>query len=116
MEITNAGSAWAAFKDDNGPDVNNLAMNLYLESSEKEQRGFEFTHKSFGEYLTARALLSVAEGILYLADRRIEHALVEWVAATRSGNITSEILRSCAMKHACCVRTSRMCQPGAYPN
>lgn len=81
------------FVRDNGPDVSNLAMNFYLKASEREQRGFEFTHKSFGEYLTARALLSVAISVIDLVDRRIDHALTEWVSATRSGASTIDILQ-----------------------
>lgn len=93
VKITHAEAAWAEFQADNGPDVSNLAMNFYLKSSEKEQRGFEFTHKSFGEYLTARSILFVGLDIYDLVDRGLEHAARDWVRATRTGVLTTEILQ-----------------------
>jgi hypothetical protein len=92
VSITGAQQAWKAFTDDNGSDVTNLAMNFYLKASERSQRGFEFTHKSFGEYLAARALLSVAAQVSSQVPRRIEHALEDWSRAARSGEFNSETL------------------------
>ncbi len=93
IAITNAQDAWAAFTADNGQDVNNLAMNFYLKSAEKDQKGFEFTHKSFGEYLTSRALIEIARDISVNSRRKIEHALADWLEATSGGVITEEILQ-----------------------
>jgi hypothetical protein len=92
IEIMAAQEAWHSFTDDDGEDVTNLAMNFYLKSSEKAQRGFEFTHKSFGEYLAARALLSIAEEVAGDAARRPTYALQDWFRATKSGLFNSEIL------------------------
>ncbi|MDR7154916.1 hypothetical protein J2W40_001734 [Sphingobium xenophagum] len=91
-KITRAETAWKLFIDDNGSDVTNLAMNFYLKAAEGYYRGFEFTHKSFGEYLTARSLIAVAESIHDLAERRVELAMIEWAKATSTGQMTSEIL------------------------
>lgn len=91
-QITRAELAWESFNADNGSDVTNLAMNFYLKAAEGSQRGFEFTHKSFGEYLAARALLAVAKSVHDLVDRRIEHALKDWSEATKTGVISPEIL------------------------
>lgn len=93
VKLMGADDAWNEFQKDNGPDVANLAMNFYLKSSEREQRGFEFTHKSFGEYLTARALISIAFEVSALAKRRLDHALGDWARATRTGSVTREILQ-----------------------
>jgi hypothetical protein len=46
VAITDARDAWEAFTRDNGQDIANLAMNFYLKSADKAQRGFEFTHKT----------------------------------------------------------------------
>jgi hypothetical protein len=61
LRLTSAQNAWDSFTSTNGSDVTNLAMNFYLKSAEGTHRGFEFTHKSFGDYLTGRVLLRVAE-------------------------------------------------------
>jgi hypothetical protein len=93
VAIMEAEEAWDQFKADGGADVNNLAMNFYLKSSETERRGFEFTHKSFGDYLAARAILTVANGVLDLGVRRIEAAATEWFKATSLGNLTQDIVQ-----------------------
>ncbi|WP_097092513.1 NACHT domain-containing protein [Novosphingobium sp. Chol11] len=92
LEITEAEDAWKKFTADNGQDVTNLAMNFYLKSSERSQRGFEFTHKSFGEYLAAKALLSVAEDVIAQNLRRIDNAMRDWMRATRTGEPSIEML------------------------
>jgi len=85
-------TAWDDFVRDNGDDITNLAMNFYLKSAEIETRGFEFTHKSFGDYLAGRAILRVAFDLISLVDRRIEHAMKEWFDVTSAGNLTNELL------------------------
>lgn len=92
LEITRARDAWQSFNDDNGPDVTNLAMNFYLKASDRSGRGFEFTHKSFGEYLAAVAILEVALAIPDVPGMRMEYVLQEWIAATGPGRFTTEIL------------------------
>jgi len=83
---------WNAFKDANGPDIGNLALNFYLKSAESEHRGFEFTHKSFGDYLLAKSICRFAFDLVTLTDRRIELAANEWLNAAGQGELTSEIL------------------------
>ena len=91
IDILGSRKAWEAFCSDNGNDVTNLAMNFYFKSSEKSQRGFEFTHKSFGEYLASRALISVAREVSTQCVRRPDFALLDWFRATRTGVLTSEM-------------------------
>jgi len=92
IKTTHAEDAWQTFKGDNGSDVTNLAMNFYLKAAEGRQRGFEFTHKSFGDYLAARAILDIAEDLPVLIRRKIDHAMTDWVECTGSGVLTNEIL------------------------
>ena len=92
VKIAQAEAAWESFKNDNGPDVTNLAMNFYLKAAEAGQRGFEFTHKSFGDYLAARAILDIAEDLTALIHRKVDHAMTDWVAATGTGSLSREVL------------------------
>ncbi|WCT78891.1 pentapeptide repeat-containing protein [Novosphingobium humi] len=92
IRITDAEEAWSSFTNDNGQDVTNLAMNFYLKSNDRNQRGFEFTHKSFGEYLASRALLSVATEVSENVSRRMENAMRDWIGATRTGKPSEEML------------------------
>lgn len=94
LKIMNAEEAWQQFVSDSGADITNLAMNFYLKGNDLERRGFEFTHKSFGDYLAARALLSIAQGVVHLGTRRVDAACTEWMHATASGMITWEIATS----------------------
>jgi hypothetical protein len=92
ITIARAEQAWEEFMKDNGADVTNLALNFYLRASESGQRGFEFTHKSFGDYLAARALLDVALGMQEMIVRRMDVARSDWVNATGKGSLSMEIL------------------------
>jgi hypothetical protein len=92
VRITGAQKAWATFTSENGPDVANLAMNFYLKAPDPTQRGFEFTHKSFGEYLAARAILNIAEEVSHYSERKTEYALQEWFNATKTGLFGDETL------------------------
>lgn len=93
LKITRGDAAWEVFKRDNGTDINNLALNFYLKSNELSHRGFEFTHKSFGEYLAARQIVEFAFSIFDLVDRSMDAAIQEWFKATKTGIISFEILR-----------------------
>lgn len=93
LSVTRGQNSWDSFQRDNGSDMNNLAMNFYLKSSELSHRGFEFTHKSFGEYLAAKAIVEFAFSIYDLADRSLDGALQEWFKATKTGVVGYEILR-----------------------
>jgi len=92
VKVMGAQEAWTNFTTDNGTDVTNLAMNFYMKASEARQRGFEFTHKSFGDYLAARAILDFAEQLPVWINRNLEHAMSDWLAATGTGTLTREIL------------------------
>ena len=46
-----------AFQDVTNADLDNVALQFYTHISHGERAGYAFIHKSFGEYLTARALI-----------------------------------------------------------
>ena len=48
------------FRLEDAARINSVAMQFYARSDIENGRGFEFVHKSFGEYMVARALLSSA--------------------------------------------------------
>ncbi len=54
-------------------------------------QGYEFIHKSFGEFLIARALVEKAKTIGTQLIKRKE-ALIRWAKITSRGEITSEIM------------------------
>ncbi|WP_296612324.1 pentapeptide repeat-containing protein [Sphingomonas sp.] len=95
VSITGTEKAWETFTADNGHDVTNLAMNFYLKSSEKKQRGFEFTHKSFGEYLASRAIIGIAREVSDFYRKKPDHAARDWMNSTKSGVFNDEILAFC---------------------
>ena len=93
LRVMHTEEAWDEFQRDNGADATNLALNFYLKNSEVEKRGFEFTHKSFGDYLAARAILSVGVGLIDLGVRRIEAAAEEWLKATSGSAFNYDIFQ-----------------------
>jgi hypothetical protein len=92
VEVSGAASAWQEFQAANGPDVTNLALNFYLKSAEDSHRGFEFTHKSFGDYLAARAIIGIAFEITPLTEDHVSYALQRWVDALCVGDMTGDIV------------------------
>ena len=92
VKIVQSEAAWENFKNDNGPDVTNLALNFYLKAAETGQRGFEFTHKIFGDYIAARAIFDIAEDLTVLIRRKVDHAMTDWVTAPGTGSLSMEVL------------------------
>jgi len=59
-------------------------------------RGLEFTHKKFGEYLTAKALWRIAYEIAHEVARHpakyLETALQQWLKASFGGELSFDLL------------------------
>ncbi|MET0396288.1 MAG: pentapeptide repeat-containing protein [Longimicrobiaceae bacterium] len=67
------GRLLSAFEEGAKAGVTRLLTAFYFRQREQQPSGdrtFEFTHKSFGEYLAARRLLRAAEKIVVQLDRR----------------------------------------------
>lgn len=92
VKIMHADEAWNEFKVDGGQKIANLAMNFYLKAADASHRGFEFTHKSFGDYLSARAIIAIAYEVSALTERHTDLAMQKWLESTSSGVLTGEIL------------------------
>lgn len=91
LRITQTEHIFENFKSQEGGDVSNLAVNFYMKRPDENEKGFEFTHKSFGEYLTARALVRKAIDIGELSERRFDTAVSEWIEVAGEGNFTTDL-------------------------
>lgn len=69
LSATGASDIWTKFVADEGDGLSNLALTFYLRRSDIEGQGFEFTHKTFGEYLVARFLMKQATAKIALPLR-----------------------------------------------
>ena len=91
LKVTRSEHIYADFNNHDSGNMSNLAVNFYLKTSDEAQKGFEFTHKSFGEYLTAKAIIRGALDLVSLInDRRVDAALLDWLHLVKSGNLTRE--------------------------
>ena len=87
-----------AFKELEAAELKNVAVQFYTRMDVGEARGFAFIHKSFGEYLTARALL---HGMIRLVARMENEdygldecsTLMKWCAFVGDAEMTAEIIR-----------------------
>lgn len=79
-------------------DMDSMVLQTHARKVEGVEPGFEFIHKSFGEYLTARALITLAQR----TKRRLQHTedpvgenvvATEWVDLVDASELTPEILR-----------------------
>ena len=84
--------ASGALRCDDHPHKSRKTLNFYLKAAEAGHRGFEFTHKSFGDYLAARAILDIACELPQLINRKVDHAMTDWLAATGTGSLSLEVL------------------------
>ncbi|MGI9488909.1 MAG: pentapeptide repeat-containing protein [Geminicoccaceae bacterium] len=77
----------------NNTDLKGVAIQFYTRQELDADTGFEFIHKSFGEYLIGRALLAAARKIEEQNNATEEDAAKAWLEITGAAEITSEILR-----------------------
>ena len=67
-ELRDAHAGDERFRDRDTASLKNVALQIHTRQSAGDDKGFEFIHKSFGEYLAARALLSRAADLSYLMN------------------------------------------------
>ena len=88
-----AGRREKKFKTIPNTDLAGVAVQFYTRQ-ELDDTGYEFIHKSFGEYLIARALLAAAERAKdRLDDTNEETTAREWLEICGAAEITGEIVR-----------------------
>jgi hypothetical protein len=78
-------------------DLSNVALLFYTRKDEEGGRGYEFLHKSFGEYLTARGLFNAfLRWGDQAADPKLDFSIAEflsrWLRLTGPSPITREIV------------------------
>ncbi len=80
--------------------LNNVALQFYTRhTGDGSEPGFEFIHKSFGEYLAGRALLRIGEALSALNRKKDEIAL-QWVTCTGPAHVSLEILEFLVLEMA----------------
>lgn len=74
--------------------LKNVAVQFYTHHGGREQPGYAFIHKSFGEYLTARALIKASAAWCeeHAARHRWDRFAADWLRLTGGQRISSEIL------------------------
>ena len=73
-------------------NLDNVALQFYTHRSHRDEPGYAFVHKSFGEYLTARALVEAGNKWLNRHRGLPESFAVDWLRLTGPQGITDEIL------------------------
>ena len=94
-EITGANEAWNKFTKDQGPELTNLALTFYFKQSSENDQGFEFSHKSFSEYLVGRLLFKSVLNIAKDFPDRVpepDYHLEKWLKLTGSTTIDEFII------------------------
>ncbi|WP_422048306.1 pentapeptide repeat-containing protein [Shimia sp.] len=79
-------------------DLDSMVLQTHARKVDGAEPGFEFIHKSFGEYLAARALVNIAQRTVRRmnnSDDPIdeETATQEWVKLVGTAELTPEILK-----------------------
>ena len=81
------------FKEIESADLDNVALQFYTHRGHGDRPGYTFIHKSFGEYLTARALIEAGGKWLDSHAGRPALFAADWLKLTGQQAITPEILR-----------------------
>jgi len=85
-------------KDVEAATLRGAAVNFYTRKDLSGEAGFEFIHKSFGEYLTARGLLNFAFRLVTAMTRDEEpidapEAGLRWISLIRDAELSEQIIR-----------------------
>lgn len=99
IKYTDAEDVWAKFQDsfatkDHRDSFATLALTFFFRRGEGDGDGFEFTHKSFGEYLTASRLFQfiVQHQPAFKSARSMEEDVMRhWLRLTGEAPFTKEI-------------------------
>ncbi len=92
-DIHSTGSQERKFTALDNADLESVAVQFYARR-DLDEPGYQFIHKSFGEYLIARALLRAAHRARDDLDREGEaEAARKWLRVASLAEITHEILR-----------------------
>ncbi len=74
--------------------LDNVTLQTFTHRDDREKPGYAFIHKSFGEYLTARALVDAGERWCgERAPSRLNLFAEDWLQLTGDARLTTDILR-----------------------
>lgn len=76
-----------------GAGLRNVAVQFFTHHAGGDQPGYGFVHKSFGEYLCARALIAAGEKWLRRYDGLVGDFAKAWLQLASQQAVTPEILR-----------------------
>ncbi|WP_170506298.1 pentapeptide repeat-containing protein [Ruegeria arenilitoris] len=82
------------YEELNGAQLKNVALMVHArEQGNHKDKGFEFVHKSFGEYLSARALVGLARRLAEKKHSKPNKLAPIWSKLIGGGTLTSPVLR-----------------------
>jgi hypothetical protein len=81
------------FKDKKGAKLRNVAVQTFTHRGDGDEPGYAFIHKSFGEYLTAIALIKASCKWLRRHEGEPEAFAKDWLQLVGSERLTTDILR-----------------------
>jgi len=91
---TPAEDIWIRFQEDfnsvsSEESFTTLALTFFFRKQDLADRGFEFTHRTFGEYLVARCLVRhVDESVERFANARSVNELADWLNLCGAAELT----------------------------
>ena len=92
IDRTSVEDIWRRFQrntEDREDGFTTLALTFFFRAKTAGERGFEFTHKSFGEYLAARGLLRFAEHqARNFNESRDANDFAKWQALTGAAELS----------------------------
>ncbi len=88
--ITRRGKRFEKVKS---AELRNVAVQTFTHQGDGDQPGYAFIHKSFGEYLTARALIAAGDVWLERDDDGPGDFVEDWLQLTAWARLTADILR-----------------------
>ncbi|MGI9499164.1 MAG: NACHT domain-containing protein [Geminicoccaceae bacterium] len=80
------------FKGKKSADLKNVAVQAFTHRGDGDDPGYAFIHKSFGEYLTARALVEAGDKWLLRHDGEADDFAADWLQLAGGERLTSEVL------------------------
>lgn len=74
-----------------GSDLKNVALQIHARKREEARSGFEFIHKSFGEYLSGKAILKFAIDLVSQDRQPVQEKAVYWAKMTAQSEMDANL-------------------------
>lgn len=73
--------------------LNSVAMQIHAHRSHRDEPGYSFIHKSFGEYFCARALINAGDKWMCQENSRPDQAAQDWIRLSGQQSISKDIIQ-----------------------